>query len=108
MLEKALSLPSVDLQFWPLFVIQGLVIPSLRPGQVVIMDNATFHKSPQTRKLIEQAGYHLLFLPPYSPDLNPLETFWANLKNKINEIIPTVTKLSQAIDKAFNVFHIQT
>lgn len=72
------------------------------------MDNATFHKSPQTRKLIEQAGYHLLFLPPYSPDLNPLETFWANLKNKINEIIPTVTKLSQAIDKAFNVFHIQT
>ena len=40
--------------------------------------------------------------------LNPIETFLANLKNKINEIIPTVTKLSQAIDKAFNVFHIQT
>ena len=45
----------------------------LKPGQVVVMDNASFHKSRTIRELIEQAGCHLVFLPPYSPDLNKIE-----------------------------------
>jgi hypothetical protein len=47
-----------------------LLIPALRPGQVVVMDNASFHKSVTIRNMIEAAGCKLLFLPPYSPDLN--------------------------------------
>lgn len=51
------------------------------------MDNATFHKSEKTKQLTEQAQCKLIFLPPYSPDLNPIEKFWANLKNKIKKTI---------------------
>jgi transposase len=47
------------------------------------LGNAAFHKSEKTKLLIENAGCQLLFLPPYSPDLNPIKKFWANLKPKI-------------------------
>jgi transposase len=47
---------------------------------VVVLDNASFHKSEQTRVLIEKRGARILFLPPYSPDLNPIENYWALLK----------------------------
>ncbi|MBE9033503.1 transposase, partial [filamentous cyanobacterium LEGE 11480] len=57
------------------------LVPALKPGQVVVMDNASFHKSERMRQLIEQAGCVLLFLPPYSPDLNKIEKFWARLKH---------------------------
>jgi hypothetical protein len=51
------------------------LIEELKPRQVVIMDNAAFHRSPRTRELIESVGCQLIFLPPYSPDLNPIEKF---------------------------------
>ena len=51
------------------------------------MDNAAFHKSEHTKILIETADCELLFLPPYSPDLNPIEKFWANLKAKIKKLL---------------------
>jgi transposase len=60
--------------------VEKCLVPDLRPGQVVIMDNASFHKSPKTRKLIENAKCRLLFQPPYSPDLNKIEPMWANIK----------------------------
>ena len=47
---------------------------------MLILDNAAFHKANSTRAIVEQAGCHLLFLPPYSPHLNPIEKLWANLK----------------------------
>ncbi|MFV0493398.1 MAG: transposase, partial [Pseudorhodobacter sp.] len=47
---------------------------------VVVMDNATFHKHADTREMIENAGHSLEFLPPYAPDLNPIETKWAQAK----------------------------
>jgi hypothetical protein len=53
--------------------LEKILCPELRPGQVVIMDNASFHKSPRIRKIIENVGCQLLYLPPYSPDLNPIE-----------------------------------
>ncbi len=64
------------------------------------MDNATFHKSLKTRELIEAAGCFLIFLPPYSPDLNPIEKYWANLKAKIKSTIQNSKSLSDAIDHA--------
>ena len=60
--------------------VEKFLIKELRSGQFVVMDNASFHKSRKTRELIETVGYKAIFLPPYSPDLNPIEKFWANMK----------------------------
>jgi len=57
-----------------------VLAPSLEPGRVVVMDNLTSHKGPRVRELIEGRGCELLFLPPYSPDLNPIEEAFAKLK----------------------------
>ena len=54
------------------------------------MDNASFHKTQKTRELIEESGHELLFLPPCSPDFNPIEKHFANLK-KIRTYLPTDT-----------------
>lgn len=77
--------------------VEKFLIKELIPGQIVIMDNATFHKSAKTKELIEQAGCQLLFLPPYSPDLNPIEKFWAWLKRKIKDIIGSFKTLTDAL-----------
>ena len=61
------------------------LLPELEPGQVVIMDNAAFHKNPKTRELIESAKCRLIYLPTYSPDLNPIEKVWANIKARIRK-----------------------
>ena len=60
--------------------VQEVLCPTLRSGDVVIMDNLSPHKSIQTLELIQQLGAQVLFLPPYSPDLNPVEKCGANLK----------------------------
>jgi transposase len=59
---------------------EHVLVPALRPGQVVLMDNLPPHKAPRVRELLEHAGCRLLFLPPYSPDLNPIEQAWSKLK----------------------------
>jgi transposase len=84
--------------------LKDFLIPELKPGQVVIMDNAAFHKSHETKRLIEEAGCRIFFLPPYSPDLNPIEQFWANLKKKVREFLEQIEglKLADAIDHAFS------
>ena len=57
-----------------------VLVPELRPGDVVIMDNLSSHTGPAVRALIEAAGAELLYLPPYSPDFNPIEKAFAKLK----------------------------
>jgi transposase len=52
-----------------------------------VIDNANFHKSSKIKELIEEAGCELLFLPPYSPDLNPIEKHWAKLKQGITSLL---------------------
>ena len=61
------------------WVIQFLV-PTLRPGDIVVMDNLSSHKSSAVRRAIRTAGAKLIFLPPYSPDLNPIEQAFAKFK----------------------------
>ncbi|WP_081731138.1 transposase [Holospora undulata] len=56
------------------------MIKELRPGQGVIIDNVSFHKSKRSKKLIESVKCGIIFLPPYSCDLNPIEKIWANMK----------------------------
>ena len=60
--------------------VEQVLVPTLRPGDVVVLDNLVLHKQPEVRAAIEQAGAHLRFLPPYSPDFNPIEQAFAKLK----------------------------
>jgi transposase len=60
--------------------VRQVLCPILRPGDVVIMDNLSPHKSTETLSLIQQLGAEVLFLPAYSPDLNPIEKMWSKLK----------------------------
>jgi transposase len=59
--------------------VEQILVPTLRPGDVVV-DNLAVHKQPEVRTAIEAAGAHLRFLPPYSPDFNPIEQAFAKLK----------------------------
>ncbi len=60
--------------------LERVLAPSLRPGQVIVMDNLSSHKGSRMRELIEERGCELMYLPPYSPDLNPIEEAFAKLK----------------------------
>jgi transposase len=63
-------------------------VPTLRPGEGVVLDNLAMHKQPEVRAAILGAGAHLRFLPPYSPDLNPIELAFAKLKAFIRAARP--------------------
>jgi transposase len=60
--------------------IEQVLVPSLQPGDVVVLDNLAVHKQPEVRQAVEAAGAVLQFLPPYSPDFNPIELAFAKLK----------------------------
>ncbi len=61
--------------------VERVLVPTLAPGDIVVMDNLGSHKSQAVRRAIRNAGAHLLFLPPYSPDLNPIEQAFSKLKH---------------------------
>ena len=65
---------------WFLAYVEQVLVPTLSPGDVVVMDNLGSHKGKAVRRAIRNAGAHLIFLPPYSPDLNPIEQVFAKLK----------------------------
>ena len=87
--------------------VEEILIKELKRGQVVIMDNASFHKSQTTIDLIESAGCHVIFLPPYSPDLNPIEKFWANMKRWIRNNISKMNDLNDTISIFFKDIVVQ-
>src|SRR5689334_15975187 len=60
--------------------VERVLVPALAPGDVVVMDNLSSHKRARVRQLIEGAGCRLLYLPPYSPDFNPIERAFSKLK----------------------------
>ena len=74
------------------------LVPTLEPGQVVILDNATFHHGGRIPELIEAAGCRLLYLPAYSPDLNRIEKCWAWLKSRIHKVLSDSTNLREAME----------
>lgn len=63
--------------------VEQMLAPQLRAGDIVVLDNLSSHKNPEARQAIEAAGARLMFLPPYSPDLNPIEMAFAKLKNAL-------------------------
>jgi transposase len=81
--------------------LQQVLCPALKPGDVVVMDNLSSHKLAAVRASIEQAGAELLYLPPYSPDMNPIEKAWAKLKELLRAAkARTREALEQAIADA--------
>jgi transposase len=75
-----------------------VLCPALRPGDVVVMDNLSSHKVPGVRERFQAAGAEVLYLPPYSPDLNPIEKAWAKLKHLLRSAkARTAEALEQAI-----------
>ena len=80
--------------------VEKCLCPNLQTGQYVIMDNVSFHKSNKIKEAIEKVGCTLLYLPVYSPDLNPIEHCWANFKNYLRKIIQKYENIHMAISAA--------
>lgn len=72
--------------------VEHFLVPTLTPSDVVVMDNLASHKNATVRKAIRNAGAHLLFLPPYSPDLNPIEQVFAKLKHLLRDAAERTTE----------------
>lgn len=85
------------------FWFQNILLPSVKPGSVIVMDNARFHQKRTLCEMAQQAGCRVVFLPPYSPDLNPIEHFWAWLKARLRKILPSFYSLDDAVVDCFKV-----
>lgn len=86
-----------------LIYVEKILAPTLQPGDVVILDNLGSHKTKAARAAVRAAGAHLIFLPPYSPDLNPIEQVFAKLKHLMRKAQPrdveaTWRKAGQLLD----------
>jgi transposase len=83
--------------------IEKVLVPSLRRGQVVVMDNLSAHKGARVRELVESAGCELLYLPPYSPDFNPIEEAFSKVKGLLRKAEARSRKaLVEAMGKALD------
>jgi transposase len=83
--------------------VEHVLCPQLKPGHCVIMDNLSAHKVAGVRELIESTGARLLYLPPYSPDFNPIEKCWAQLKQHLRAAkARSVSVLEQALQSALH------
>jgi transposase len=90
---------------WFVAYVEQILVPTLKPGDIVILDNLAAHKSAAARTAIEMAGGRLLFLPPYSPDLNPIENAFSKLKALLRKAAArTVEQLWKAIAHAIDAF----
>ena len=76
------------------------LLPQLKTGQLVILDNASFHKSQKVRELIESVNCELEYLPPYSPDLNEIEHYWFPIKNRVRKSEGTIENFRDRVDYA--------
>ena len=87
-------------EFW----FSNQLLPSLDKGSVIVMDNASFHSKKRLLSAAQSAGCKLLFLPPYSPELNPIEKFWAWLKRFLRKILPATPSFDDALFTAFQLW----
>ncbi len=81
--------------------VQCVLVPTLKPGDVVVLDNLSAHKNPETAGLIVAAGASIRFLPPYSHDFNPIEKMWSKVKEALRDAKARTTEdLGNAIARA--------
>jgi transposase len=85
-----------------LFFVEELLVPTLKRGDIVVMDNNPIHKLDEIEDAIEAVGAGVLFLPTYSPDLNPIEHCWSKVKTRLRALKPrTLPDLLEALVTAF-------
>ena len=90
---------SILFEFW----FENCLLKEVKKGSTIVLDNATFHKKSVLPDLAKRVGCQVLFLPPYSPDLNPIEKKWAWLKKRLRKILPHLNSFEQAIQNSFQV-----
>ena len=83
---------------------EGRLMPELSPGDVVIMDNAQFHRKGTLREIASRYGVLVLFLPPYSPDYNPIEKLWANMKRWLKKNMRYYDSFEDALEAAIDIY----
>jgi transposase len=83
--------------------LETCLIPMLKPGQVVVMDNATFHKGGRIEQLIREVGCDLLYLPAYSPDLNKIERCWSWITSRIRKQLDQFDCLRDALEHVLHL-----
>ena len=84
--------------------VRNVLVPSLRRGDIVVLDNLRSHKAPEVVAAIRSAGATVKFLPPYSPDLNPIEKMWSKIKTVLRAVAArTSSALHRAIRKALRL-----
>ncbi len=82
---------------------ENQLLPELPPNAVIVMDNASFHRKTQLMNVAQKRGFRLIFLPPYSPEFNPIENFWAWLKHYLRSYLSCFSSFDDAIFEAFQV-----
>lgn len=90
---------ATDNEIFYQYVVRVLV-PELRPGDIVVLDNLRSHKQPRVAAAIESAGARVEYLPPYSPNLNPIEKMWSKIKATLRKL---AARTSEALDEAIRI-----
>jgi Transposase and inactivated derivatives len=90
---------SVLFELW----FEQCLLKEVKSGSVIVLDNATFHRKSVLPRLAAQKNCSVLFLPPYSPDLNPIENKWAWLKRKLRELLPCFSSFDDTVQNIFQV-----
>ena len=93
------TMDSVLFEMW--FV--TFLLPALPEKTYIVMDNARFHRKGRLRWLAEEAGHRVIFLPPYSPELNPIEHYWSWLKRYLRNMLPASSSFDHALCSAFQL-----
>jgi transposase len=102
-IRTGLSVPGAIDGETMLFFVEELLVPTLNRGDIVVMDNNPIHKLDEIEDAIEAAGAWVLFLPTYSPDLNPGEPCWSKVKSRLRSLKPrTLPDLLDALVQAFS------
>jgi transposase len=102
-IRTGLSVPGAIDGDTMLFFVAELLVPTLKRGDIVFMDNGPIHKLDDIEDAIEAAGAWVIFLPAYSPDLNPIENCWAKVKSLLRSLKPrTLPDLLDALVEAFS------
>ena len=77
------------------------LLPKLEKGDIIIIDNASFHKGEEIRRMVTNAGCEIWYLPPYSPDFNKIENWWGVLKTWMKQRVREFETVKECVDEAF-------